>query len=106
MGDELSVFDIHSCFYRCWFISWDHLIANATLAQKDEDRKIFWVEFNPLYHAHLVKCAVVLVPHPLHTVKKVMFAYILELLNGEGPQAFFNLTMGQQKAMQAQKEKR
>jgi hypothetical protein len=39
-------------------------------------------------------------------VKKVMFGYILELLNGEGPQAFFNLTMGMQWATQAQKEKR
>jgi hypothetical protein len=35
-----------------------------------------------------------------------MFRYILELLNGEGPQAFFDLTMGQQQATQAQKEKR
>jgi hypothetical protein len=35
-----------------------------------------------------------------------MFGYILEFLNGEGPQAFFNLTMGQQRATQAQKEKR
>jgi hypothetical protein len=35
-----------------------------------------------------------------------MFAYILELLNREGPQAFFDLTKGQQKATQAQKEKR
>jgi hypothetical protein len=60
-------------------------MANIILAQKAEDRKIFWVEFTPQFHAHLVKCTVALVPHPLNKVKKVMFGYILELLNREGP---------------------
>jgi hypothetical protein len=60
-------------------------MANATSAQKTKDGKIFWVEFTPQFHAHLIKCTVVLVPCPLHKVKKVMFGYILELLNGEGP---------------------
>jgi hypothetical protein len=101
VGDKLLVFDIHNSFHKHWFISQNHLMANTTSAQKDKDRKIFWVEFSPLYHTHLVKCAIVLVPHPLHKVKKVMFTYILELLNGEGPQAFFDLTKGQWKAMQA-----
>jgi hypothetical protein len=81
-------------------------VANTISAQKAEDRKIFWVKFTPQFHAHLVKCAVALVPCPLHKVKKVMFGYILELLNGEGPQAFFDLTMGMWRATQAQKEKR
>jgi hypothetical protein len=105
-GDELSVFNIHNMFWHHWFLSQDHLVANAISAQKAKDRKIFWVEFAPQFHTHLVKCAVALVPRPLHKVKKVMFGYILELLNGEGPQAFFNLTMGQRQATQAQKEKR
>jgi hypothetical protein len=39
-------------------------------------------------------------------VKKVMFVYILELLNEEGPQAFFDLLKGQRCASQAQKEKK
>jgi hypothetical protein len=46
------------------------------------------------------------VPHPVNKVKKVMFGYILELLNREGPQAFFDLTKGQHVAMLALKEKR
>jgi hypothetical protein len=50
--------------------------------------------------------AVVLVPYPIQKVKKVMFCYILELLNGEGPWAFFDLTKGTRIATQAQKEKR
>jgi hypothetical protein len=36
----------------------------------------------------------------------VMFVYILELLNGEGHEAFFNLKMGGRKANHAQMEKR
>jgi hypothetical protein len=84
----------------------DHLRANALSAQKAKSGKFFWVEFTPQFHSHLVKCAVVLVPHPLLKVKKVMFAYILELLNGEGPQAFFDLTKGTRIATQAQKEKK
>jgi hypothetical protein len=35
-----------------------------------------------------------------------MFGYILELLNKEGPQAFFDLTKGQRCTSQAQKEKK
>ncbi|KAH9177866.1 hypothetical protein EDB89DRAFT_1901968 [Lactarius sanguifluus] len=64
------------------------------------------MEFPPPYHSHLVKSAVALVPHPVHVVKKVMFVYILELINGEGNLAFFNLHKGSHKANNAQKEKR
>jgi hypothetical protein len=105
-ADELSVFDIHNIFCHRWFLSWDCLMANVTSAQKAEDRKIFWVEFAPQFYTHLVKCAVALVSRPLNKVKKVMFGYILELLNGEGPQAFFDLTKGQCLATLALKEKR
>ncbi|KAH9952273.1 hypothetical protein BGW80DRAFT_1470841 [Lactifluus volemus] len=105
-ADELSVFDIHNTFRRRWFLSRDHLVANVISAQKAEDGKNFWVEFAPQFHAHLVKCAVALVPRPLNKVKKVMFGFILELLNGEGPQAFFDLTKGQRVASLALKEKR
>jgi hypothetical protein len=64
------------------------------------------VEFAPPFHSHLVKCAVALVPHPVHMVKWVMFVFILELLNGDGPSAFFDLQTGGCKANNAQKEKR
>ena len=74
-------------------------------AQKAEDRKISWVEFTPQFHSHLVKCAVALVPHPIKKVKLVMFGFILELLNGEGHMAFFELQKGGHKANNAQKEK-
>jgi RNase H-like domain found in reverse transcriptase len=106
VNEELSVFDIHNIFCHRWFLSRDHLMTQVILAQKAKDGKIFWVEFTPQFHAHLVKCAIALVPCPLQKVKKVMFGYILELLNEEGPKAFFNLTKGQQRATQAQKEKK
>jgi hypothetical protein len=71
-----------------------------------EDGNISWVEFAPQYHSHLVKCAIALVPHPVFMVKKVMFVYILELLNGKGNSAYFDLQAGGRKANNAQKEKR
>ncbi|KAF8263415.1 hypothetical protein EI94DRAFT_1740963, partial [Lactarius quietus] len=103
---ELSVFDILNIFRRRWFLSRANLLANAISAQKAEDGNISWVEFTPQYHSHLVKCAVALVPHPVLMVKKVMFVYILELLNGKGNLAFFDLQAGGRKANNAQKEKR
>ncbi|KAH9075640.1 hypothetical protein EDB83DRAFT_2515324 [Lactarius deliciosus] len=102
---DLSVFDILNIFRRRWFLSRANLLANAISAQKAEDGNISWVEFSPPFHSHLVKCAVALVPHPLHVVKKVMFVYILELLNREGHLAFFKLQKGGRKANNAQKEK-
>ena len=76
------------------------------MAQQDEDGKFSWVEFDPQFHAHLVKCAVVLVPRPIQKVKKVMFGYILELLNGDGPQSILDLSKGPRCQSQAQKEKK
>jgi hypothetical protein len=70
---ELSVFDILNIFCHWWFLSTSHLKAQVFLAQKAEDGKKIWVEFTPQFHAHLVKCAVALVPHPIQKVKKVMF---------------------------------
>jgi hypothetical protein len=103
---DLSVFDILNIFRRRWYLSQDHLTANTVSAQKAEDGKISWVEFTPHFHSHLVKCAVALVPRPVRKVKQVMFVFILELLNGEGDSAFFELQKGGRKANNAQKEKR
>jgi hypothetical protein len=108
-GDvDLLVFDILNIFCHCWFLSRANLVTNVISAQKAEDGNISWVEFSPPFHSHLVKCTVVLVPHracPVPTVKKVMFVFILELLNWEGHLAFFDLQKGGCKANNAQKEK-
>jgi hypothetical protein len=100
------VFDILNIFRCCWFLSRANLVANVISAQKAEDGNFSWVEFAPQYHSHLVKCAVALVPHPVQVVKKVMFVYILELLNRVGSLAFFDLQKGGCKANNAQKEKK
>jgi hypothetical protein len=109
-GDvDLSVFDILNIFCCRWFLSRTNLVTNVISAQKAEDGKISWVEFSPPFHSHLVKCAVALVPHhacPVPTVKRVMFVFILELLNQEGHLAFFDLQKGGRVANNAQKEKR
>ncbi len=105
----LSVFDVLNIFRRWWFLSQAALLANAISAQKAEDGNISWVEFSPPFHSHLVKCAVALVPPhacPVPLVKRVMFVFILELLNQEGHLAFFDLRSGGCKANNAQKEKR
>ncbi|KAI0287279.1 hypothetical protein BC826DRAFT_972331 [Russula brevipes] len=103
---DLSVFDIQNIFRRRWFLSRANLLANVISAQKAEDGKISWVEFSPQFHSHLVKCAIALVPRPVLKVKKVMFVFILELLNEEGNTAFFNLKSGGRKANNAQWEKK
>jgi hypothetical protein len=105
---EISIFDILNTFHHRWFLSVDSLRAQALSAQKAKDTgsTINWVEFTPQYHTHLVKCAIALVPQPIQKVKKVLFAYILELLNGESLQAFFNLLKGDRQATAAQKERK
>jgi hypothetical protein len=103
---ELSVFDILNILCRRWFLSRADLVSHVTSAQKAEDGTFSWVEFTPHYHSHLVKCAVALVPHPVHAVKWVMFVYVLELLNGVGDQAFFDLRTGGCKANNAHHEKK
>ena len=107
--ETLSVFDVLNIFHRRWFLSRTALIESCLSAQKAEDGSISWVEFFPPFHAHLVKCAVALVPRhvcPVPLVKRVMFVFILELLNREGHLAFFELQKGGRKANNAQKEKR
>jgi hypothetical protein len=106
---ELSVFDVLNIFCRRWFLSRTALLTHVISAQKAEDGNISWVEFDPPFHSHLVKCAVVLVPRlgcPVPMVKWVMFVFILELLHQEGHLAFFDLQKGGRKANNAQKEKR
>ena len=105
---DLSIFDILNIFRCRWFLSRANLLASVISAQKAEDGNISWVEFTPQFHSHLVKCAVALVPClcPVPKAKRVMFVFILELLNGEGHTAFFKLQKGGRKANNAQKEKR
>jgi len=51
---------------------------------------INWVKFLPVSHSHLVQYAIKLAPSiPTAKVKQVIFVYILEVLNGDGPTPLF-----------------
>jgi hypothetical protein len=103
---KLSVFNILNIFHQCWFLLTNQLKMHIFLAQKAKDRKKIWVKFSSQFHTHLVKCAVALAPHSIQKVKKVMFVYLLELLNRQGHQAFFDLTKDTRIATQVQKKKK
>ena len=105
IDDTLSIFDILNIFWRRWFLSRQHLVDSVLSAQKNEDGTHSWVEFSSQFHSHLVKCAVVLMLHCVCMVKRVMFVYVVELLDGASHMAFFKLQKGGRKANNAQKEK-
>jgi hypothetical protein len=86
-ADSTSVFDILNLFCRWWFLNRDHLIANILSAQKDERGKISWVDFQPMFHTHLVRRALALLPPlcPIAKGKHCMFMFILEVLDDDGP---------------------
>jgi hypothetical protein len=94
---DLSIFDVLNIYRSRWFLSRANLLLHVTAAQKAADGKISWVEFDPPFHSHLVKCAHALVPRPTPAAKKSMFVFILEVLNGEVPKTFFDLPLAQAK---------
>jgi hypothetical protein len=53
---KLLVFDVLNIFRCWWFLSRTALLAHVISAQKAEDGDISWVEFDPPFHSHLVKC--------------------------------------------------
>jgi hypothetical protein len=85
---ELLLFDILNIFCTQWFLNRDHLIVNILSAQKSETGWFVWVDFQPPFHTHLVQRARALLPPlcPMAKGKKVMFIFILEVLDGDGPQ--------------------
>jgi hypothetical protein len=78
---------IMAIFCKRWFLNRDHLIANVLSAQKGDAGRFTWVDFLPPFHMHLVQRAQALLPPlcPMAKGKKVLFAFIIEILNGDGP---------------------
>ena len=79
-----SIFDMLNIFHACWFINRLHILSLALFTQKArEGNKVTWVEFSPQSHSHLVKQALALAPpsYPLALVKRVMFSFLLEVVN-------------------------
>ena len=88
--DVYSVFDVLNIFRARWFINRPHILSLALFAQKaGEGNEVTWVEFSPQSHSHLVKQALALAPpsYPLALVKRVMFSFLLEVVNS--PDSFF-----------------
>src|SRR6266850_432158 len=98
LEDGPSVFDILNVFRCWWFLNRDHLLANILSAQKDDTGNIFWVDFLPHFHMHLVQQAIALLPPlcPVTKGKKVMFLFILEVLDGDGCGTFLALPKKQE----------
>src|SRR5260221_6860553 len=85
-----SVFNILTLFRSHWFLSRDWLVLFIASAQQTDSGPVDWVEFTPVGHSHLVRCALKLAPSiPIAKVKRVMFVFILEVLNGDGPATAF-----------------
>jgi len=85
-------------------------VAHTTIAQKDEAGNFSWVEFDPEFHSHLIKCAFSLLDGPITTpaqkmYKKSIFVFILELLNRESKDTFFALKHGDTKENRANHER-
>jgi len=81
------VFDVLNLFRACWFINHDHILSLVVFAQKaDDSNDISWVKFAPQTHSHLVRQAITLAPtlYPLALLKRVMFTFILEVVNNWG----------------------
>ena len=90
LPSDPSVFDILNLFCRHWFLSRDWLVSNVTSVQRTDGLSINWVEFPPAAHTHLCQCAIKLAPSvPAAKVKRVIFIYLLEVLNGDSPKSSF-----------------
>jgi len=90
LPSDPSVFDILNLFHCQWFLSRDWLVSNVASAQWTEGLSIDWVEFPPTAHTHLMRCAIKLAPSvPAAKVKWVMFVFVLEVLNDDGPVSSF-----------------
>ena len=79
-----SVFDVLNIFCACWFLNCNHLLSLVTFAQKAKaGNNVTWLEVSPQSHSHLVCQAIALAPssYPLALVKRVMFVFILEVIN-------------------------
>ena len=92
-------------------ITHSHIIAQTTMAQKDQTGNFSWVEFKPEFHTHLVKWAFSLLSKPItpsaqQVLKKTIFIFILEILNQEREAEFFTLGHGGMRRNSTEQEKK
>jgi hypothetical protein len=94
-------------FRQRWFLNRDHLVANVLSAQRDDAGHFTWVDFLPPFHTHLVQRMLALLPPlcPVAKGKKVMFSFILEVLDGKGDSSFFDLARSKPKKTRPRRQK-
>jgi hypothetical protein len=79
------------------------IIANIRSASKDVDGKIVWLILDPNFHSVIVKACIRLVATTYEgfnilMLKRVMFCFLLEILNEGASASFFALKKGETKA--------
>ncbi|KAG2363606.1 hypothetical protein BDR07DRAFT_899496 [Suillus spraguei] len=110
--EDLSVFDMLSVLRRRMFVGLEELKHNVTLATKDESGNIDWVILTPAYHGTLVKTAIRLVldgtmaPDMVPLIKRVLFVFLLELLQVGEDSSFLTLQKGAMAYNHSQHEKK
>ena len=82
-----SVFDILNLFRAHWFLNHKHLMSLILAAIKGGDNNdIMWINLLPSAHTHLLCQAKALAPpsYPLSLLKRVIFTFLLEVVNSRG----------------------
>ncbi|KAI9429927.1 hypothetical protein H4582DRAFT_1601011 [Lactarius indigo] len=98
ISEDLSVFDLLNIARRRYFISRDKLISNITEASKDAFGVFDWVVLKKDYHSKVVAKFIWtlgdgkrLTPRSVEKVKKILFVFLLDVLNGVSAGDFFAL---------------
>ena len=88
-----------------------HVLEQITFAQKDSEGTVSWVEFTPSFYSHLVRSCYVLLDQKFTAsaqaiLKRAPFVLILELLNQEYFDVFFELRADSAKEKLLNREKK
>ncbi|KAI9431696.1 hypothetical protein H4582DRAFT_2198849 [Lactarius indigo] len=102
ISEDLSVFDLLNIARRRYFISRDELISNITEASKDAFGLFDWVVLKKDYHSKVVSKFIWtlgdgkrLTPRSVEKIKKILFVFLLDVLNGVSVGDFFALKKGE-----------
>jgi len=85
--DHPLVFNVLNLFRACWFLNHKHLMSLILAAVKGgNNNDIMWIDLLPSTHTHLLHQAKALAPpsYPLSLLKRVMFMFLLEVVNSCG----------------------
>jgi hypothetical protein len=96
---DLSCFELLAKVRRNLYLQAEKLRSMIIAATKDDSGSLTWVEFEPNYHSHLLVLAhraveVTLTAPAERQLRKCLFIYVLDLLNGCSGEKFFELQTG------------